>query len=220
MIFKGGPLIIPAGRYGVFMSYKRGLSRSLNDFYKNKLVRIFDIVFSLFVLAAFFPLWLIISLIIKLDSNGPVIFRQIRVGLDGKLFQMYKFRTMVKNAQKIGPLLTQKNDCRVTFIGRFLRKTSLDEIPNFINVLRGEMSVIGPRPEVPDIACHYNRWQKKALSVKPGITGFSQVLGRQELEIDYKSRLDRYYIKKMGLCMDMWIMFKTVFVVIKGSGAR
>ncbi len=204
---------------GVFMNYKRNLSRLLNDFYKNKLVRVFDIVFSLFVLIAFFPLWLVISLIIKLDSDGPVIFRQIRVGLNGKLFQMYKFRTMVKNAQKIGPLLTQKNDCRVTFIGRFLRKTSLDEMPNFINVLKGEMSVVGPRPEVPDITCHYNRWQKKVLSVKPGITGFSQVLGRQELEIDYKSRLDRYYIKKMGLCIDMWIMFKTVFVVIKGSGA-
>ena len=202
------------------MSGNKVLSKSINDFYKNSMIRIFDIVFSLSVLIVFLPIWLVISLIIKLDSNGPVIFRQIRVGLDGKLFQMYKFRTMVKNAQKIGPLLTEKNDCRVTFIGRFLRKTSLDEIPNFINVLKGEMSVIGPRPEVPDIACHYNKWQKKVLSVKPGITGFSQVLGRQELEIDYKSRLDRYYIKKSGLCMDMWIMFKTVFVVVKGSGTR
>ncbi len=196
------------------------LLKSINAFYKNRIVRIFDIVFSLFVLVVFLPIWLVISLIIKLDSNGPVIFRQIRVGLNGKLFQMYKFRTMVKNAQKIGPLITEKNDCRVTFIGRFLRKTSLDEIPNFINVLKGEMSVIGPRPEVPDIACHYNKWQRKVLSVKPGITGFSQVLGRQELEIDYKSRLDRYYIKRSGLCMDMWIMFKTVFVVVKGSGTR
>lgn len=208
------------GWYDEFMNDISVLLKSINDFYKNRIVRIFDIVFSLFVLVVFFPIWLVISLIIKLDSNGPVIFRQIRVGLDGKLFQMYKFRTMVKNAQKIGPLITEKNDCRVTFIGRFLRKTSLDEIPNFINVLKGEMSVIGPRPEVPDIACHYNKWQKKVLSVKPGITGFSQVLGRQELEIDYKSRLDRYYIKKSGLCMDMWIMFKTVFVVVKGSGTR
>ena len=202
------------------MNGNKVLLKSINDFYKNSIIRIFDIVFSLSVLIVFLPIWLVISLIIKLDSNGPVIFRQIRVGLDGKLFQMYKFRTMVKNAQKIGPLITEKNDCRVTFIGRFLRKTSLDEIPNFINVLKGEMSVIGPRPEVPDIACHYNKWQKKVLSVKPGITGFSQVLGRQELEIDYKSRLDRYYIKKSGLCMDMWIMFKTVFVVVKGSGTR
>ncbi len=202
------------------MSDNKVLSKSMNAFYKNNMIRIFDIVLSLFVLVVFIPIWLVISLIIKLDSSGPVIFRQIRVGLNGKLFQMYKFRTMVKNAQKIGPLLTEKNDCRVTFIGRFLRKTSLDEIPNFINVLKGEMSVIGPRPEVPDIACHYNKWQKKVLSVKPGITGFSQVLGRQELEIDYKSRLDRYYIKKSGLCMDMWIMFKTVFVVVKGSGTH
>lgn len=209
-----------AGWYGEFMNGNKVLLKSINDFYKNSIIRIFDIVFSLSVLIVFLPIWLVISLIIKLDSNGPVIFRQIRVGLDGKLFQMYKFRTMVKNAQKIGPLITEKNDCRVTFIGRFLRKTSLDEIPNFINVLKGEMSVIGPRPEVPDIACHYNKWQKKVLSVKPGITGFSQVLGRQELEIDYKSRLDRYYIKKSGLCMDMWIMFKTVFVVVKGSGTR
>ncbi len=189
-------------------------------FYKKFAVRALDIIISFLLIIPFLPLWLIIALIIKLDSKGPVIFRQIRVGLNGKLFQMYKFRTMVNNAQKIGPLLTGKNDCRITAAGRFLRKTSLDEIPNFINVLKGEMSVIGPRPEVPDIACHYNKWQKKVLTVKPGITGFSQVLGRQELAIDYKSRLDRYYIKKSGLCMDIWIIFKTFFVVLKCSGAR
>jgi len=201
-----------------------GMNEILSAFnercYKKYIIRTFDIVFSLIVLLVFSPIWLVISALIRFDSSGPVIFRQIRVGLNGKLFQMYKFRTMVNNAQKIGPLLTQKNDGRITFIGKFLGKTSLDEIPNFINVLKGEMSVIGPRPEVPDIACHYNAWQKKVLSVKPGITGFSQVLGRQELEIDYKSRLDRYYIKKMGLCMDMWIMFKTIFVVFEGSGTR
>jgi len=201
-----------------------GMKKILSAFnercYKKYIIRTFDVVFSIIVLLVFSPVWIVISALIRFDSNGPVIFRQIRVGLNGKLFQMYKFRTMVNNAQKMGPLLTQKNDSRITFIGKLLRKTSLDEIPNFINVLKGEMSVIGPRPEVPDIACHYNSWQKKVLSVKPGITGFSQVLGRQELEIDYKSRLDRYYIKKMGLCIDMWIMFKTIFVVFEGSGTR
>lgn len=202
------------------MEYMRDIQAAFNEFYIRYLTRAVDIILSLFVLVAFFPLWLIIAAAIKIDSRGPAIFRQIRVGLDGKLFQMYKFRTMVANAQKIGPLLTRKNDSRVTFVGRILRKTSLDEIPNFINVLKGEMSVIGPRPEVPDIACHYDKWQKKVLSVKPGITGFSQVLGRQELEVAYKSRLDRYYIKKMGPCMDLWIMFKTVFVVFEGAGTR
>ncbi|HOT77074.1 MAG TPA: sugar transferase [Candidatus Wallbacteria bacterium] len=199
---------------------KKILSAFNERCYKKYIIRTFDVVFSIIVLLVFSPVWIVISALIRFDSNGPVIFRQIRVGLNGKLFQMYKFRTMVNNAQKMGPLLTQKNDSRITFIGKLLRKTSLDEIPNFINVLKGEMSVIGPRPEVPDIACHYNSWQKKVLSVKPGITGFSQVLGRQELEIDYKSRLDRYYIKKMGLCIDMWIMFKTIFVVFEGSGTR
>ncbi|HBC74775.1 MAG: hypothetical protein A2008_06735 [Candidatus Wallbacteria bacterium GWC2_49_35] len=198
----------------------RYISDAFGEIYKKYITRVFDVIFSILILLLFSPLWLIIAALIKLDSRGPAIFRQIRVGLDGKLFQMYKFRTMVNNAHKSGPLLTQKNDSRITFIGGILRKTSLDEIPNFINVVKGEMSVIGPRPEVPDIACHYDRWQKKVLSVKPGITGFSQVLGRQELEIDYKSRLDRYYIKKMGLCIDMWIMFKTIFVVFDGSGTR
>ncbi len=185
-----------------------------------KLKRVFDIAFSLFIIVPFMPVWLLIAIIIKLDSKGPVIFRQIRVGLDGRMFQMYKFRTMVKNAHKIGPLLTEKDDPRRTMIGKFLRKTSIDEIPNFINVLKGEMSVIGPRPDVPDIVCNYDKWQKKVLSVKPGITGFSQVLGRQEVELETKLRYDRYYVKKMNVFFDMWIMFRTIFVVFGGEGAR
>jgi len=197
-----------------------GIKTPTDVFYNKYFKRALDIVFSVIVIVLFLPFWLIISVIIKLDSEGPVIFRQIRVGLNGKLFQMYKFRTMVKNAQKMGPLLTAKDDPRRTMIGKFLRMTSIDEIPNFINVLKGEMSFIGPRPEVPDIASHYSRWQNKVLEVKPGITGFSQVLGRQEIEGDTKLRYDRYYIKKMGLCLDMWIIFKTIFVVFKGEGTR
>lgn len=194
--------------------------KQFNTFYKNNLIRIFDIIFSLFVLIIFSPFWIIISLLIKLDSKGPILFKQIRVGKNGKFFQIYKFRTMVINANKLGPLLTEKNDKRITKIGKILRLTSLDEIPNFINVLKGEMSVIGPRPEVPEITSHYSKWQRQVFKVKPGITGFSQILGRQELEIPKKLRLDIYYIKKQNICFDLWILYKTIFVVLTGKGVR
>jgi len=127
---------------------------------------------------------------------------------------------MVKNADKIGPVLTEKNDSRITPIGKILRRTSLDEIPNLINVLKGEMSIIGPRPDVIEIVSGYDKWQKLVLSVNPGITGFSQVLGRQDLELETKLRYDRFYVKNEGLCIDLWIMLKTFKVVLTGYGAR
>ena len=161
----------------------------------------------------------IIALWLKLDSEGPAIFKHERAGKDGKLFFMYKFRTMVKDAGAIGPPLTEKNDPRITRIGKILRKTSLDELPGLINVIKGEMSFVGPRPEIPSIVKDYTDWQRKVLQVRPGITGLSQIHGRQDREIPSKLRLDNYYIKHQSLKLDLWILAKTVNVVITGKGA-
>jgi len=194
------------------------LFMSIKNYHRIK--RIFDIIFSTAVIVIGAPVFVLIAALIRLDSRGDVLYRQIRVGRDGKMFRIFKFRTMVKNAHKIGPLITEVNDSRRTLVGKFLRMTSLDELPNFFNVLLGEMSVIGPRPDIPDIVTRYDKWQKKVLSVKPGITGFSQVLGRQEVKLPTKLRYDRYYVKKENICMDIWILFKTLFVVLKCDGTR
>jgi len=161
----------------------------------------------------------IIAILIKLDSKGPVIFKQERVGKDGKRFLIYKLRTMVKNASKIGPPLTKRNDIRITKIGKILRRRSLDELPELINVLKGEMSLVGPRPEIPIEVEKYTEWQRRVLRVTPGITGFSQIHGRAERQIHSKLRLDNYYIKHQSLKLDLWIMAKTVNIVLTGKGA-
>jgi len=161
----------------------------------------------------------IIAILIKFDSRGPVIFKHKRVGKDGKIFLIYKFRTMVKDAPQIGPPLTEKNDPRITRIGYILRRTSLDELPELINVLKGEMSLVGPRPEIPSIVETYTDWQRKVLQVRPGITGFSQIHGRAERKIPSKLRLDNWYIKHQSLRLDLWIMAKTVIVVLTAKGA-
>ncbi len=161
----------------------------------------------------------IIAVLVKLDSQGPTLFKHERVGKDGKLFLVYKFRTMVKDAGKIGPPLTEKNDPRITRIGKILRRTSLDELPELINVIRGKMSLVGPRPEIPLEMEKYTDWQKKVLRVRPGITGFSQIHGRQDREIPSKLRLDNWYIKHQSLKLDLWILIKTVSVVLSGRGA-
>lgn len=181
--------------------------------------RLFDIAFSLIFLILFLPFFIIISILIKIDSPGPVIYKQLRAGQYGKPFYVYKFRTMVADADKIGPLLTEKNDKRVTRIGRFLRRFSIDEIPQFYNILKGDMSIVGPRPEVVEIVRTYNEWQKEVLKVKPGITGLSQISGRQELDMETKLKIDLLYIKNYSLFLDLKIIFKTIFVVLKGKGA-
>ncbi|MDD5067619.1 MAG: sugar transferase [bacterium] len=186
----------------------------------NKILkRGFDLVVSFLLLVLFFPFFLMIGILIKLSSKGPVVYQQKRSGRNGQPFYVYKFRTMVENADKIGPLLTDKEDNRITWIGRFLRRFSLDEILQFYNVLKGEMSVVGPRPEVVEIVKEYKEWQKKVLSVKPGLTGLAQISGRQELDIDTKLKLDLYYINNYSVLLDLEIALKTVFVVLSGKGA-
>jgi exopolysaccharide biosynthesis polyprenyl glycosylphosphotransferase len=192
--------------------------------------RILDVIISAALLVLLLPFMIIISIIIKIDSKGPAVFTQKRVGLNGRPFIIYKFRTMVKNAEQlfkldidqsnVGSLVFQeKNDSRVTKIGGFLRKTSLDELPQLFNVLLGNMSLVGPRPEIPEVADYYNDRQKLRLCVKPGITGLAQVSGRGEIELDRTIEYDLEYIKKFDIWMDTRILFRTVFVVFKREGA-
>lgn len=189
---------------------------------------IFDIAFSLGVLLGLSPIMLIIAALIKLDG-GPVFFKQKRMGLYGRNFGCFKFRTMVVNAEEIkeklmdqneqeGPVFKMKNDPRVTRVGRFLRKTSLDELPQFINVLLGDMSIVGPRPPIPSEVKQYIRWQSRRLSMKPGITCIWQVSGRNNIPFNEWMKLDMQYIDNWSLKLDFVILLKTVKVVVTGDG--
>jgi len=187
--------------------------------------RIFDIVFSLIVLIIGLPFWLLIALIVKLDSPGPIIYKQSRVGKNGKIFTIYKFRSMKSATVPQKPNWTQVNDPRVTKFGRFIRKTHLDEIPQFWNVLIGDMSVVGPRPEMPKIVDDLVKqlpYYKRRLIVRPGITGWWQVkYTTYEFSIDeIKNRLkdDFYYIENLSLQLDFEIIVRTVWCVLKGHG--
>ncbi len=193
--------------------------------------RIFDLVVSASVLVLLSPLFLGLALAIKLDSRGPVFFRQRRVGLNGRDFWLYKFRSMCHDAEaKLahvrkrnemdGPVFKMRADPRVTRVGRFLRKTSLDEFPQFWNVLKGEMSVVGPRPPIRSEVKLYKRWQRRRLSVKPGITCTWQVSGRNEIDFAQWMELDLHYIDNWSLWHDLKIVLRTIPAVLLGKGAR
>jgi len=183
--------------------------------------RLFDVITSLMALILFSPLILIIALAIKKSSPGAVIFRQERLGRHGQVFNLLKFRSMVDNAVNMGSgMLLQENDTRITSIGRFLRKTSLDELPQLVNVLKGEMSIVGPRPAPVFHLPKYDCEQRKRLSVRPGITGWAQVNGRVALYWPQRIELDLWYIDHYSLGLDLLILFKTVTTVFdKKSGA-
>jgi exopolysaccharide biosynthesis polyprenyl glycosylphosphotransferase len=205
--------------------------------------RAFDIVFSALVLILTAPLWIVISLLIKFDSKGTILFRQERVGMDGRKFLCYKFRTMKADADENihrqmyrkniegsheanagdaeKPVFGKvKNDPRVTKIGKFLRRTSLDELPQFLNVLRGEMSVVGARPPIPYEVEEYDLRHRKRLDMKPGITGLWQVSGRNRLTFEEMVRIDLYYIENWSLWLDLKIILLTLPAVLRGDGAR
>lgn len=188
-----------------------------------------DIFGSLLMLILLSPLFLIVSIAIKLESPGPVFFRQRRVGLNGREFIMYKFRSMVDGAEKkldeirhlnemTGPVFKIKNDPRITRVGRFIRKMSIDELPQFINVLKGEMSLVGPRPPLPSEVSEYEEWHYRRLSVKPGITCVWQVSGRNEIGFDEWVRMDLEYIDRWSLWLDLKLLLKTVPAVLRGTG--
>jgi len=175
---------------------------------------ILDKVFSIIILIILFPLFLIIGVLIKLDSKGPVFFRQKRVGKGGKIFIAYKLRTMVDKAEKIGlGYEIAKDDNRITRVGKYLR-WGIDELPQLINVSKGEMSMVGPRPALPHQVEKYSDQERRRLEVKPGITGWALVNGRNVLSWPERIKLDIWYIDHWSIWLDLKILFKTVWVVI------
>ncbi|MFN8454311.1 MAG: undecaprenyl-phosphate glucose phosphotransferase [Anaerolineae bacterium] len=198
----------------------------LNQIVKRSL----DLIFSILILVLAAPLMALIALMIKLETPGSVLFKQERVGRNGQRFTVYKFRSMIEDAEQHkeslrhlneanGPLFKIRSDPRTTWVGKLLRKFSLDELPQFYNVLRGEMSVIGPRPPLPAEVEQYQEWHKRRLEVAPGITGLSQISGRSDLTFDETALLDIYYIENWSLSLDSKIVLQTIPKVIFGNGA-
>ena len=190
-----------------------------------------DIAISSFLLLVLSPLLIATALLIKLTSDGPVFFQQERIGVNKRRFWMYKFRTMVPDAEKLmpklealneasGPVFKIKDDPRITSLGKFLRRSSMDELPQLLNVLKGDMSLVGPRPlPVRDYNGFNADWQRRRFSVKPGITCLWQVNGRSGLSFDQWMLLDLQYMDEWSLWLDLKILVKTVPVVLKGAGA-
>jgi lipopolysaccharide/colanic/teichoic acid biosynthesis glycosyltransferase len=181
--------------------------------------RALDVAVSACVLLVSSPVLALAALAIRVESPGPVIYRQRRVGLHGHAFEVLKLRTMVEGAEHIGAgLAIDANDPRVTRLGALLRRTSLDELPNLVNVLRGEMSLIGPRPTLPAQVERYTERQRRRLAVRPGITGWAQVNGRASLPWSERIELDLYYIEHRSLALDLRILWRTATLVAGGSG--
>lgn len=202
---------------------------ALND-YQRLIKRAFDILVTLSSLAVVLPLMGLIALLIRLESAGTALLRQARVGENGKIFTMYKFRTMIQNAEELQHLvdkiddeghLQHKNahDPRVTRLGRLLRRASLDELPQLFNVLKGEMSLVGPRPELPRLVEKYEPWQRQRFAIPQGMTGWWQVNGRSDKPMHLHTEDDLYYVQHYSLFLDIYILFKTIAVVLSGRGA-
>ena len=213
---------------GVFLKESKSISKRVYIVVK----RFLDIFLSLIGLIILSPIFLIIAIIIKLDSKGPVFFVHSRIGEKGKPIGIYKFRTMVTNAEELIKKFTPEqkeefeknfkleNDPRVTKIGNFLRKTSLDELPQILNILKGELSIIGPRPIVQAELEKYGDDKEKFLSVKPGLTGYWAANGRSDISYEERIQMELYYVDNMSFWLDIKIFFKTIFAVIKKEGAR
>ena len=180
------------------------------------LKRIIDILLSLLIIISFLPFGLIIIIILNLSGEGEVFYKQIRIGKNGKEFGLIKFATMVKNSPNMGMGdITVKNDPRVLPFGKILRKTKLNEFPQFLNVLIGDMSLVGPRPLLIEYKEKYDKFQDKRHNVKPGITGYSQIKGRNTVSWDQKFSDDIWYVKNQSLKLDIWILWRTIFHVLR-----
>ena len=193
--------------------------------------RLIDIICSFVGILVLSPLFIIIAIIIKFTSKGPVFFSQKRVGRNGKEFDMYKFRSMVVNAEELkeklaaqnemsGPMFKMKDDPRVTKVGKFIRKTSLDELPQLWNVLKGDMSLVGPRPSLPKEVAQFEDWMHRRLEVKPGLTCYWQVSGRNNIDFEDWMKLDVKYVKEKNLWIDIKLICKTVFVLFGDKNAH
>lgn len=193
--------------------------------------RVLDVLLSAFLMVVLSPVFLIVAALVRFTSRGPVIFRQPRVGEGGRIFTCYKFRSMCVDAEArkehlrhlnelSGPVFKIKNDPRMTPVGRFIRKFSLDELPQLYNVLRGDMSIVGPRPPVPHEVAEYSPRQCERLAVRPGLTCLWQIMGRNNIPFDHWVELDILYIETMSLWLDIKIILKTIPAVITGRGAH
>lgn len=193
--------------------------------------RLIDLLGAFVGLIVLSPIIIIVSLLIKFESKGPIIFSQDRIGKDGKVFKMYKFRSMVVNAEELkeklkeqnemsGPMFKMKEDPRVTKIGKFIRKRSIDELPQLINILRGDMSLVGPRPSLPKEVEQFEGWMMERLEVKPGLTCYWQVSGRNNIDFEDWMKLDIKYVREKNTLTDIKLIFKTVFVLFGDENAR
>jgi exopolysaccharide biosynthesis polyprenyl glycosylphosphotransferase len=207
-----------------------GDAHSMRRAFEGFIRRVLDVTMSALLVVVLSPVLLVLALIVKLDSKGPVLFSQRRVGKDQDIFTLYKFRSMVIDAEQrkvdllkfneaTGPIFKIKQDPRITNCGRWMRRLSLDELPQLFNVLRGDMSFVGPRPALPSEVAEYNTATLQRLSVKPGITGLSQVSGRSDLSFERSVRHDLEYINHQCLWLDFLIVLRTIKVVLLGHGA-
>lgn len=194
------------------------------------IIRIVDVVSAVLLILLGLPVWICIALAIRINSPGAIIYKQARIGLNGQLFKVYKFRSMYKNADQLqadllaynqaqGPIFKMKDDPRVTPLGKFLRRTSIDEVPQLINVLRGEMSLVGPRPHPLSDVAKYEEWHKARWAVKPGLTGLWQIRGRSDLDFDEGIMMDLYYIENQSLRLYLKILLYTIPAVLSCRGA-
>lgn len=192
--------------------------------------RIIDIMGSLIGLILLSPLLVIIGVLIKVESKGPIIFSQDRIGKNGKVFRMYKLRSMVANAEELkeklmnenemsGPMFKIKDDPRITKVGKFIRKTSIDELPQLFNVLKGDMSLVGPRPSLPNEVLEFEPWMNKRLMVKPGLTCYWQVMGRNNIDFQQWMLLDIKYVETRSIIVDIKLIIKTFFVLFGDKNA-
>lgn len=209
-------------------------TNTYEDFQKSKgyyiIKRIIDVLGASLGLILLSPIMLLTVIAIKLESKGPIIFAQERVGQDGKMFEMYKFRSMVQNAEKLldnlkeqnemsGPMFKMKDDPRITKVGRFIRKTSIDELPQLVNVLKGNMSLVGPRPNLPKEVSKFSKYQLQKLFGKPGLTCYWQVMGRNSIDFEQWIELDINYLKERNTLLDLKLIARTFFVLFGDSNA-
>lgn len=208
------------------MDIKFNLNKPLYFFFK----RAMDIICSGMAIIVLSPVLLIIALAVKIESKGPIVFCQQRIGKDGKAFNMYKFRSMCVNAEKIlknleceneadGPVFKMKHDPRITKVGAFIRKYSLDELMQLFNILKGDMTIVGPRPALPNEVEEYDDFARNRLKVTPGLTCYWQVMGRSDISFEEWMRLDVKYIKEMNLWLDIKLILLTIPAVLRGDGA-
>lgn len=196
----------------------------VNDSFLFKIYhRILDIIVATIGLVISIPIIIVFGFLIKKEDGGPVFYKQDRLGKDGKIIFIYKLRSMRINSETNGAIWAEKNDPRITKVGKFIRKTRIDEIPQFLNILKGEMSIIGPRPERPTLTMEFNDQIPgfiNRLVIKPGLTGYAQVHGGYDISPEDKIKEDLYYIKNRSVFLDFSILFRTVKVIFTGEGAR